>query len=112
MSGNHRRVDDHPVLGPAPRRAEISFICDGRWLTACQGDVLAAALLANGIHTLRAGRAGAPRGLYCAIGHCFECQVAVDGRPGVRACLTPVRDGMIVSLAPPPDEPGERRAAR
>jgi aerobic-type carbon monoxide dehydrogenase small subunit (CoxS/CutS family) len=34
--------------------------------------------------------------LFCGMGVCFECLVTVDGRPGVRACVTPVRDGMDV----------------
>jgi sarcosine oxidase, subunit alpha len=91
------RVDDHPVLGPAPERQAVTISCNGEPLQAYLGDVLAAALLAHGIRALRTtGRDEAPRGLYCGIGHCFECQVTVDGRSGVRACLTPVRDGMRV----------------
>lgn len=114
MSRCCRRVDNHPILGPAPQRAEIAFTFNGRQLTAHEGEILAAALLANGIQTLRVtGRTRAPRGLYCAIGHCFECQVVVNGHPGVRACLTPVRDGMTVSSAPVrSDEPGEPELAR
>ena len=89
------RVDDHPVLGPSPARQAVTISFNGEPLQAYAGDVLAAALLAHGIRTLR--RTGRDeRGLYCGIGHCFECQVTVDGRPGVRACLTPVRDGMRV----------------
>jgi sarcosine oxidase subunit alpha len=91
------RVDDHPVLGPASRREAVTIFFNGEPLQAYAGDVLAAALLAYGIRALRrTGRDEPPRGLYCGIGHCFECQVTVDGRPGVRACLTPVRDGMRV----------------
>jgi sarcosine oxidase subunit alpha len=91
------RVDDHPVLGPAPERRAVTIYFNGEPLQAYAGDVLAAALLAHGIRTLRrTGHDEAPRGLYCGIGHCFECQVTVDDRPGVRACLTPVRDGMRV----------------
>lgn len=91
------RVDHHPVFGPAPERQVVTISFDGELLQAYAGDVLAAALLAHGIRALRrTGRDEASRGLYCGIGHCFECQVTVDGRPGVRACLTPVRDGMRV----------------
>jgi predicted molibdopterin-dependent oxidoreductase YjgC len=38
----------------------------------------------------------APRGLFCGMGLCFDCLVTVDGRGDVRACITPVRDGMRV----------------
>jgi D-hydroxyproline dehydrogenase subunit gamma len=30
------------------------------------------------------------------MGVCFECVVAVDGEPGVRACAAQVREGMSV----------------
>jgi NADH dehydrogenase/NADH:ubiquinone oxidoreductase subunit G len=30
------------------------------------------------------------------MGICFDCTVTVDGMPNVRACLTPVADGMVV----------------
>jgi sarcosine oxidase, subunit alpha len=101
MSQNDWRVKDHPILGPSPARAAVTLTFNGEPLIAYEGETLAAALLAHGIRALRAaGPDGAPRGLYCAIGHCFECQVIVDGRAGVRACLTPVRDGMRVASMP------------
>jgi sarcosine oxidase subunit alpha len=101
MSQSDWRVTDHPILGPAPERAIVTVTFDGEPLTAYEGESLAAALLANGIRALRTtGPNREPRGLYCAIGHCFECQVVVDGHAGVRACLTPVRDGMRVASMP------------
>jgi NADH dehydrogenase/NADH:ubiquinone oxidoreductase subunit G len=30
------------------------------------------------------------------MGLCYECLVTVDGIPNVRACLTPVAEGMVV----------------
>jgi sarcosine oxidase subunit alpha len=93
-----RRVKDHPVLGPEAGRDVVTITLNGEPLTAHAGEVLAATLMAHGIRTLRTSdRDRAPRGVYCAIGHCFECQVTVDGRSGVRACLTPVREGMRVT---------------
>lgn len=44
----------------------------------------------------RSPRLHQPRSIFCGIGSCFECRVTVDGRPGVRACITPVREGMTV----------------
>ena len=38
---------------------------------------------------------GAPRGLHCGMGACFDCVVTVDGRIGQRACMTKVADGMV-----------------
>ncbi|WP_145997066.1 (2Fe-2S)-binding protein [Halobacillus sp. Marseille-P3879] len=67
-----------------------------------ENESLAAALLANGIRTLRYHEeSGRARGIYCNIGHCYECRVTIDGRPGVRACLTPVKEGMDVVSGKP-----------
>lgn len=38
-----------------------------------------------------------PRAPYCLMGVCFECVACVDGRPGCRTCLTPVRAGMHIT---------------
>ena len=37
-----------------------------------------------------------PRGEMCGCGQCSNSMVVVDGRPGVRACGEPIRDGMKV----------------
>jgi sarcosine oxidase subunit alpha len=80
---------------------EVSLTFNGERLTGIEGETIGATLLAHGIRRLRiAGENGAPRGMYCAIGHCFECQVVVDGQAGIRACLTPVREGMQISSMP------------
>ena len=36
------------------------------------------------------------RAPFCMMGVCFECLVEIDGAPGAQACLTCVRDGMVV----------------
>jgi sarcosine oxidase subunit alpha len=75
----------------------VHFYFDGQLLPGYEGEPIAAALLANGIRTIRHQLgSGAPRGLYCAIGHCFDCIANVDGVDGVRTCLTPVSDDMAV----------------
>jgi sarcosine oxidase subunit alpha len=40
---------------------------------------------------------GQPRGPLCGMGICFECRVTIDGRPHLRSCLVPCRDGMEVT---------------
>ncbi|NHA00463.1 (2Fe-2S)-binding protein [Nocardioides sp. W3-2-3] len=70
---------------------------DGVPLPAEPGQSVGAALTAAGIRSWRTTRTGGrPRGLFCGIGVCFDCLVTVDGRPNQRACLTPVRDGMVL----------------
>ena len=74
-----------------------TFSFDGKDITAEPGQSVGAALLAAGYRSWRTTlQGGAPRGLFCGIGICFDCLVVVNGRPGQRACLTEVRDGDVV----------------
>ncbi|MGB3443351.1 MAG: (2Fe-2S)-binding protein [Actinophytocola sp.] len=74
-----------------------TFSFDGDDVTAVHGQSIGAALLAAGHRSLRTTRHdGAPRGLFCGIGICFDCLVVVNGRPGLRACVTEARDGDVV----------------
>ena len=97
---NRRRLISHPVLNEAAAgHPTVAITVDGKPLDALAGETLAAALWANGIITLgHHPDTGAPRGIYCGIGHCYECRVTVDGLPDVRSCLIPVREGMRVEL--------------
>lgn len=93
-----RRVQDHPVLGPLDDRPLVQFTWQDQELRARKGEAIASALMAHGIRTLRTSEvSGAPRGVYCAIGHCMECRVRVNGQSGVRACLTPIEGGEEIS---------------
>lgn len=92
-----QRITDHPVLGKLDESETITFTFNDVEYTALKHESIAAALLANGIRTLRHHEeSGTPRGIYCNIGHCFECRVTVNGVQGERACLTPVEQGMNV----------------
>ncbi|CEA02141.1 hypothetical protein BN1048_01614 [Jeotgalicoccus saudimassiliensis] len=91
------RITEHPVLGKIDKSRYVDFQFDGVTYQAIENESLAAALLANNIRTLRRHeKSGTPRGIYCNIGHCFECRVTVNGKSGVRACLTCVEEGMVV----------------
>jgi sarcosine oxidase subunit alpha len=80
------------------RRPAVGLTFDGATVEAYAGESVAAALLAGGVRALRRTRGSdAPRGLFCAIGSCYDCLVRIDGSGPVRACLTPVRDGMAVT---------------
>ena len=57
----------------------------------------ASALYAAGVRTFsRSFKYHRRRGLMCCAGQCPNCLVAVDGAPGVRACVEPLREGMRV----------------
>lgn len=85
----------HPAIRPTGRT--ISFQFDGQRIDALEGETIAAALSAAGITTLRHTASGAPRGVFCGMGACFDCVVTVNGRIGQRACLMPAQDGMQVT---------------
>lgn len=74
-----------------------TFSFAGEDIPAAPGQSVGAALLAAGHRSWRTTRhGGAPRGLFCGIGVCFDCLVVVNGRPNQRACLTEARDGDLV----------------
>jgi D-hydroxyproline dehydrogenase subunit alpha len=75
----------------------ITFRFDRTTIPALEGETIAAALSAAGIVAFRHTASGAPRGLHCGMGACFDCVVTVDGRIGQRACMTKVADGMVVA---------------
>ena len=85
----------HPSIRPAGR--SISFRFNGHPIQALQGETVAAALSAADVTTFRHTRAGAPRGVFCGMGACFDCVVTIDGRIGQRACLTPAAEAMQVT---------------
>jgi sarcosine oxidase subunit alpha len=94
------RLMTHPVLDVSmDGRKKISITVDGRSLDVLDGEILAAALWANGFISLGHNPSnGSHRGLYCGIGHCYECRVTLDDVEDIRSCLIRVRDGMRVSL--------------
>lgn len=70
------------------------FSFAGEEIAAQPGQSIGAALLAAGHRSWRTTRRqGAPRGLFCGIGICFDCLVTVNGRPNQLACLTEAGQG-------------------
>ena len=83
-----------PRLKGVSRGAELHFEFDGERIAAHEGETVAMALYAAGQTTIRrSARLGSPRGVFCNMGICYECLVYLEGR-AVRACMTPVADGM------------------
>lgn len=92
-----QRVENHSILGDLEKRKEITIYFNGESYNGYEGDTVASLLMANGIYSLRLHEeSGEGRGVYCNIGHCYECRVKLAGKSVVRACLTPVNDGMEV----------------
>jgi len=92
ISSNDYRIQE----GIAPG-TEIEIIVDGKSIKAYEGESVAASILATGKRSLRTtSKSYEPRGLYCAIGICFDCVMTIDNIPNIRACQTFVRNGMII----------------
>ena len=86
-----------PFLPSVKRGERIEVQLNGQPVIAFDGETIAAVLLAEGRRVIRhTHRTGQPRGVFCGIGICYDCLVAVDGVPNVRACLTPVAQGMVI----------------
>ncbi len=89
-------------LAPQPgeriaRERKLSFTFDGKRVEAYEGDTIGSALYAAGRRTFsRSFKYHRRRGLMCCAGQCPNCIVAVDGAPGARACVEPVREGITV----------------
>jgi len=107
----NNRILDHPVLGKIAEQTPITFTFDNKTFVGVQGDTIASALMANGVRKLRVQEsADTPRGIYCNIGHCFECRVIVNKKSGIRACMTLIEEDMVVEsgqVLPSPLDPAK-----
>lgn len=80
-----------------PPGEQIRFTCDGEDVAAAATDTVASALVAEGRSTfLTSPHDGEPRGGFCFSGRCGDCLMVIDGQPGTMACVTRVREGMVV----------------
>jgi sarcosine oxidase subunit alpha len=85
-----------PGLFIEPSRS-LTFTFEGRTIPAVQGQSIAAALYAAGVRVFsRSFKYHRPRGLLCVSGDCPNCLMHVDGRPNVRTCIEPARQGQVV----------------
>ena len=80
------------------RSRTIRFTFEGRTIEAFAGDTIGSALYVSGRRVFsRSFKYHRPRGLLCCSGHCANCQMTVDREPNVRVCVTPVREGAVVT---------------
>lgn len=97
MNRIHSTSDLLPELTRGPA---LTVTVNGTVVEAYEGETIAAVLLAADTWRFRrTRRRGEPRGPYCGMGVCFECLVVVDGVAAVRACLTPVTNGMRIETS-------------
>jgi hypothetical protein len=83
------------VVGRQDRPLRITV--DGEPVDGIAGQTIAGVLLAADRLSWRRQRSGAPRGVFCGIGVCFDCLVTVGDERDVRACRRRARDGDVVT---------------
>ncbi|RKF14153.1 (2Fe-2S)-binding protein [Roseovarius spongiae] len=88
-------------------RASVRITFDGRPLVAMAEDTILAALLRHDAQIGNSEFDGAPRAGFCLMGSCQECTLWSDDGQRLRACMTGVRDGMILRSTPYAQGPGD-----
>ena len=82
-------------LGESERKT-VRIEIDGKPAHALEGDTLLVALLTN-VDRLRQSEFGdGPRSGFCLMGACQDCWVWTQRGDRLRACSTPVADGMRI----------------
>jgi hypothetical protein len=90
-----------PAAGPRPAGpdpgAEVEILVDGRPVRALAGQSVAGALHQAGVGALRRNPVtGEPRGAFCGMGVCLECELIIDDVPGSRACMARITAGLRI----------------
>lgn len=117
------KADDWPITDPegptiaissahagrAGAQTEIAF--EGAPVPGRIGESLASALAGAGQLVMRNTARGSERGVFCGMGVCRDCLVDIGEQRNIRACMTQVEPGMVVSRAggdSPPQQPTNR----
>lgn len=91
-----------PLIHRLVRRdaAVLNFMVDGTQYEGREGDTLLTAILSNGDALRLSDFTGEPRAGFCQMGACQDCLVALESGERLRACTTPLRDGLrLVTLS-------------
>ena len=94
MSGRFRRIAE-------TQRPAVRFSLDGRAVEAMAGDTLLVAILSNAVSLRQSEFGGGNRAGFCLMTTCQDCWVWTDGGERLRACDTPVSDGLSISTRQP-----------
>ena len=86
-------------------RAPLSFYLEGRRCQALAGDTVLTAILlhAGAVRTQEFGSEG--RAGFCLMGACQDCWIWQDKGVRLRACSTPLTEGMRLLTTTPADWP-------
>ena len=75
-------------------RPSVAFFINGQRFTAKVGDTVLTAVLTQAGHLRMSEFEHQARAGFCLMGACQDCWVATEAGPAVRACSTPLEDGM------------------
>lgn len=93
------------------RREPLRFFIDGREVAALQGDTLLTAVLTQQRRVRDSDFSGAPRAGFCLIGACQDCWMRTEEGRRLRACSTPVTEGLRVLTRLAASEAGDAPVA-
>ncbi len=89
------RITKHPILKVEPKE-EITFYWNKTPLKGYRGEMIATALIANGIKIFgHHPKDNSAQGIFCANGQCAKCTVIANGVP-VKSCMTELKENMII----------------
>lgn len=74
----------------------ITFTVDGVTCEGRRGDTLLTAILSFGERLRQSDFSGEPRAGFCQMGACQDCWITLDSGERLRACSTPLVEGMRV----------------
>jgi len=81
-------------------RAPVRLEADGKTIVALEGDTVLVALLGSVGHLRHSEFGDGVRSGFCLMGACQDCWIWTEDGERVRACTTPVREGLRVITEP------------
>ncbi|ELW9444944.1 (2Fe-2S)-binding protein [Burkholderia cenocepacia] len=88
-------------------RAAVAFTLDGRPAHALAGDTVLTAILVAQRRVRVSEFSGQPRAGFCLIGACQDCWVRTEAGARMRACSTPIAEGMRILTTARPAATGD-----
>ncbi len=86
-------------------RMPLRFVLDGRERQALAGDTVLSAVLSVAPALRRSEFGPEPRAGFCLMGACQDCWIWQEQGPRLRACSTPLAEGMRLLSDPPGEWP-------
>jgi D-hydroxyproline dehydrogenase subunit gamma len=75
-------------------RKPISFLLDGKAVSALAGDTVLTAVLTQASQLRRSEFSNEPRAGFCMMGACQDCWISTESGQRLRACATFIEEGM------------------